>query len=128
MQTHIEHRRISDPLVRTRLVLRWVMELGVIAGLAVWGYQLGSTPVMSTVLAILVPLVGFTIWGLVDFEKVARSGETLRLIEELLLAGIAAAGFLYVGDEYLGWALIIVTVAHHSLVFISGDRLVDRDV
>lgn len=57
------------------LVVRVVMETSVVAALAYWGYQTGSSIPMQVVLGIAAPLVGFGIWGTVDFRRFGRLAE-----------------------------------------------------
>ncbi len=105
------------------LVLRAVMEAGVVAALAYWGYQTGSTTGTRILLAILAPLVGFGIWGLLDFHQFGRLAEPLRLLEELVISGMAAVALYAAGQHALGWALAGTSVAYHLLVYAQGDRL-----
>ncbi len=105
------------------LTLRATMELGVVVALAYWGYHLGwSTP---TRIAFLVgaPLVGFGIWGAVDFRGAGALAEPLRLIEELVISGLAAAGLYVAGRPELGLALAALSLVYHALVYLTGERL-----
>ncbi len=105
------------------LALRAVMEAGVVAALAYWGYQTGDSAVTRTLLAVLAPLVGFGIWGAVDFHQLGRLAEPMRLVEELLISGVAAVALYSVGRHSLGWALGLMSIAYHLLVYAQGDRL-----
>ena len=68
--------------------LRALMETGVVAGFAVWGYSVGSNIWSSLALALAVPAAGFGIWGLIDFRSAGSGAEMLRLAEELLISGL----------------------------------------
>ena len=82
------------PLVQwVNVGLRGVMELMIIAGLGYWGYTAGSTEVAKVLLAIAAPLIGFGIWGTVDFRNAGRAAEPLRLAEELVISFAAAAAW-----------------------------------
>ncbi|MGH7582736.1 MAG: DUF2568 domain-containing protein [Gemmatimonadales bacterium] len=112
-----ELRRMNG-LERVNLILRAIMELGVICGLAWWGYRVGGV-----LLAVAAPVVGFGFWGAVDFHHAGRAAEALRLIQELVISGLAAGALYVAGAHVLGYALASVSVAYHALVYIAGNRL-----
>lgn len=104
------------------LGLRGLMELGVVCGFAYWGYRTGGA-----LLAVGAPVVGFGFWGAVDFHQLGRAGEPIRLVQELVVSGLAALAFYVAGQHALGWGLAAVSVAHHALVYINGNRLLKGD-
>lgn len=106
------------PLERLNLGLRGLMELGVVCGLAYWGYRTGGA-----LLAISAPAIGFGFWGGVDFHQAGRAAEAIRLVQELTLSGLAAAGLYLGGRHALGVGLAAVSVIHHVLVYATGNRL-----
>jgi Protein of unknown function (DUF2568) len=105
------------------LVLRATMETGIVAAFAYWGYQTGQTPAIKIILAIGAPVVGFGIWGTIDFHQTGRIAEPLRLIEELIISGLAALALYMAGQPVLGWTLGVISVVYHVLVYLSGGRL-----
>ncbi len=105
------------------LILRVLMEIWVVVGFAWWGYLTGSSPTTSVVLALAAPVVGFGIWGVVDFHQLGRAAEPLRLVEELVLSGLAAVGLFAVGQRALGAGLAALSVVYHVLVYAQGARL-----
>jgi hypothetical protein len=105
------------------LVLRALMELGVVGGLAYWGVHTGDGTVAKLLLGIGAPALGFGIWGAVDFRSAGRHAELFRLLEELVISGLAALGLWVAGQEALGVALAAVSVVHHVLVYADGERL-----
>ncbi len=107
------------------LALRALMELGVVAGLATWGVDAGHGPMASTALGVVAPLVGFGVWGAVDFRNAGRLAEPLRLVEELTISVLAAAAFTAAGHAALGAALAALSVVYHALVYATGQRLLD---
>lgn len=111
------------PVAALTLGLRVLMEVGVVGGLAWWGYATGTTPGSRIVLAIGAPVVGFGIWGAVDFHRLGRAGEPLRLVEELVISGLAAAGLIVSGQAVLGIVLATVSLVYHVLVYAQGSRL-----
>jgi len=110
-------------LERLNLGLRALMELGVVCGLAYWGWHLGRSRLSRTLLAIGAPALGFGFWGAVDFRGAGAAAEWLRLAQELLVSGLAAAALYVAGAQALGWALAALSVVHHGLVYVAGGRL-----
>ena len=105
------------------LALRALMEAGIVAAFAYWGYQAGQTTGMKILFAIGAPILGFGFWGTVDFHQAGRMAESLRLIEELLISGLAAIALYVVGQHILGWAFATLSIIYHILVYLSGGRL-----
>ena len=105
------------------LVLRALMEMGIVIALAFWGYQIGKNLGMKILLGIIAPLIGFGFWGAIDFHQAGRMAEPLRLIEELVISWLAAFALFVVGQPALGWTLGLLSIVYHALVYISGGRL-----
>ncbi len=104
--------------------LRVVMELGVVGAFAVWGVRIGDGAVWSVVAGVVAPAVGFGFWGAVDFHQAGRWAEPLRLLQELVITGLAAVALAAVGLPALAWAMAVVSVVHHALVYALGTRLI----
>ena len=49
--------------------------------------------------------------------------ESLRLIEELIISGLAALALYVAGQHALGWTLGLLSIVYHTLVYVSGGRL-----
>lgn len=105
------------------LTARVVMETAVVVALSVWGYHVGSGTTVSVALAVLVPVVGFGIWGAIDFHQFGSLGEPLRLIEELAISGLAALAWFAAGWHAAAWALAALSIGYHALVYAQGERL-----
>ena len=88
-------------LQRLNLTFRALMEAGVVFGLGFWGYHTGRT-------------------------GTGALAEPLRLIEELAISGLAALALYVAGQHALGWSLATISVVHHALVYLLGDRLIKR--
>lgn len=108
------------------VAVRGLMELGIIAALGYWGYQTGNNTIAKILLGILAPVIGFGFWGLVDFHQAGRFAEPLRLCEELVISGAAAAAFYVAGQQALGWALGLISIVHHGLVYGLGETLLKQ--
>ncbi len=95
------------------------------AGLAYWGVHTGDSTAAKVALGIVAPLVGFGIWGAIDFRQAGRLAEPLRLVEELVISGLAALALYSTGLHALGIALALLSVVYHALVYLQGARLLE---
>ena len=105
------------------LGLRGTMEAGIVLAFGAWGYHLGGTSGMTVLLCIVAPLLGFGFWGLVDFRGARRFSEPLSLVPELFISGLAVWAFVAIGWRIPGCILGSMSVVHHVLVYLLGDRL-----
>lgn len=108
------------------LALRAVMEVGIVVALGYWGFGTGDSTGAKILLGIGVPLIGFGLWGLVDFRQAGSLAEPLRLIQELVISMLAAVAWYVAGQQVLGWALGAVSIVHHILVYAAGERLIKK--
>jgi hypothetical protein len=108
---------------RLNLILRVLVELGVVAGLAYWGVHAGSSTGTKVLFGIGAPALGFGFWGAVDFHRAGRLAEPARLIQELAVSGLAALAWYAAGRHGAGIALAALSVVYHALVYASGARL-----
>ena len=105
------------------LILRVTMEIGVVAGLCLWGTHTGDTTGASIALGIAAPLIGFGIWGAVDFHQAGRLAEPLRLLEELVISFAAAVALTAAGVPIAGLALAALSITYHVIVYATGQTL-----
>ncbi len=112
-------------LERLTLTLRALMEAGVVLGLAYWGVHAGEDVGGKILLGAGAPALGFGFWGAVDFRRAGRLAEPLRLMQELVVSGLAAVALYIAGQPMLGIALTALSIVYHSLVYASGARLLD---
>jgi hypothetical protein len=99
-----------------------LVETAVIAALANWGIHTGDRSAAKIMLGIGAPAAGFGLWGAVDSHR-SRLAEPLRLIEELVISGLAAVARYAAGLHVLGFALAALSVVYHALVYATGERL-----
>ncbi len=99
------------------------MELGIVAGFAYWGVQTGDGAAGKLFLGVAAPAVGFTVWGTLDFRGTGGHAELFRLVEELVISGLAALALTVSGQVAIGVGLAVVSAVHHVLVYAIGDRL-----
>ena len=114
---------MRSQLTWINLALRAVMETGIVLAFAWWGYKTGQSGGGRAALAIAAPVIGFGVWGAVDFHQAGRWAEPLRLIEELVISGLAALALYAAGQPALGIALGALSIVYHALVYMSGARL-----
>jgi hypothetical protein len=112
-----------SPASALNLTLRVATETGVVVGLAYWGVHTGETTAAKVALGVGAPMFGFGTWGALDFRWAGRRAEVLRLGEELVISGLAAAALFTAGEQTVGAALIAVSIIHHILVYVIGERL-----
>jgi Protein of unknown function (DUF2568) len=115
-----------SPLETVTLVLRVLMEVGIVAGLAYWGVQAGSGTGESILLGLATPAIAFGFWGAVDFHQAGRLAEPLRLVQELVVSGLAAVALYAAGRHAAAVALAALSVVYHALVYLSGGALLKR--
>ncbi len=99
------------------------MELGIVVALGIWGWHRGGGRGTRILLAIIAPALLFGIWGAVDFRSAGRAAEVLRLMEELIISGVASLALYTEGFALVGYALALLSIVHHALVYALGDRL-----
>ena len=90
---------------KINLALRAIMETGIVIAFAYWGYQTGQTTAVKILFAIGAPLLGFGFWGIVDFHRAGQLAEPLRLLEELIITGLAAMALYLGGQPILAWIM-----------------------
>jgi Protein of unknown function (DUF2568) len=112
-------------LSRLNLVLRGLMEAGVVVALASWGFSTGGGTGAKLLLGLGAPLIGFGFWGAVDFRGLGSLSEVLRLLQELIVSGLAAVAWYVSGRHALGAALAGVSIVHHVLTYALGERLLE---
>jgi hypothetical protein len=117
---------VNNSLTWFNVGLRGLMELGIVVGLGYWGYQAGNSLLTKVLLSIVTPLLIFGFWGAIDFHQAGRLAEPLRLLEELIISGLAAAAWYAAGQHALGWAMGLTSIVYHALVYLSGNHLLKQ--
>jgi uncharacterized protein DUF2568 len=112
---------------RVLLILRALIETGVVVALAVWGVHAGGSTATKVILGLGAPALGFGLWGAVDFHQAGRLAEPLRLAQELVLTLLAALALYAAGGHRLGVALGTLSIVYHALVYASGERLLEAN-
>jgi hypothetical protein len=81
---------------------------------------------MRILLALGAPVLFFGFWGLVDFHRAGKIAEPLRLFQELVITGIAAAALYTAGAHVFGWGLGLISIVNHALVYPLGETLLKQ--
>jgi Protein of unknown function (DUF2568) len=108
------------------LALRGIMEASIVAAFGYWGYHIGKNQTTKILFAMGAPVIGFGFWGIVDFHQAGKFSEILRLIQELIISGLAAAALFFAGQPTLGWILAALSVVHHCMVYILREKLLKK--
>ena len=94
-------------------VLRFILELAALEGLAIWGWRTGPTGV-NVVLAIAAPLAAAALWGAFVAPKARRHpGDPWRLLLEATVFGAGTLAFA--AGQLLAGALSAVQPAVKEL-------------
>jgi len=103
-------------------VLRFLLELAALAGLAVWGWRTGPTGV-NVVLAIGAPLAAAALWGAFVAPRAPRHpGDPWRLLLEVLVFGAGTLAFAAAGVGWAAVALGALAALHLAATFALGQR------
>jgi hypothetical protein len=95
---------------QANLLLALLLELGVLAALAYWGFATGATLLIKNVLGVAAPAAAMIIWAI---WGAPRSGRRLQGISYWLLRiafDAAGAIALYVANQHT-WGVIFALVA-----------------
>ena len=111
------------PMQRLLLLLRVLMEIGIVVALTFWGVHLGASTAAKIALGVVLPALGFGFWGAIDFHQAGRAAEPLRLLQELTVSLLATLAWYSTGRHGLGYALGGLSIVYHALVYAMGERL-----
>ena len=117
---------MKTKLIWVNVALRGIMEAGIVVALGIWGYHIGSSQLTKILFAVLAPAIGFGFWGAVDFHQFRKRSEAFRLIQELVISGLAAVALYLTGAHLWAWLLAMLSVIHHALVYLLGERLLKK--
>ena len=107
----------------TNVVLRALMESGIVLAFGYWGFHTGNNNIAHVLLGIFTPLIAFGVWGFVDFHNAGKLSEFYRLLQELFISLLAAIAVYLKGALVFGISLAILSLVYHALVYLNGDRI-----
>jgi hypothetical protein len=88
----------------TNLLVRFLLELWMLAAIGYWGFKTGSGVAMQLILGIGLPLLIAVFWGLFLSPKATRPLRGIsRELVELILFGSGAVAQFASGSTNLGW-------------------------
>lgn len=105
------------------LGVRFLLELCLLAALAVVGWRLGDPAVLKVALAVLLPAVAASLWGLwVAPRAKSRLADPARFAVEASLFASSSAGLALVGHPLLGGLLAAAYAVNVALGFAWHQR------
>lgn len=106
-----------DMLKGLNLLVRFLLELCMLAAVGYWGFKTHSSWLLKILFGIGLPLLIAVLWGLFVAPKATYplSGAS-RLALELLLLGSGAASLFASGKPTLGWTYVIVLLVNEVLL------------
>lgn len=95
------------------LLLRFLLELAALAGLAFWGWTAGHSLAGQVILAIVTPLAATWLWGLYAAPASEHRLDGLaRLAVEWLVFGGAAVATVVSGQPWVALAFVVVAAGN----------------
>jgi hypothetical protein len=108
-----------DILKGSNLLVRFLLELCMLAAIGYWGFKTGSGMAMKLILGIGLPLLIAVVWGLFLSPKAIRPLRSIsRELVELILFGSGAVALFGSGGTNLGWMYTAVLVVHKILMIV----------
>jgi hypothetical protein len=105
------------------LILRFLLELSMLAALAYWGFNASQDTFVSLLLGLLAPFVAILLWWVFVAPKARqRLSDPERLFVEIILFAAAALGLLAAGQPILGLVFSVLVAVNLGLMFVFGQR------
>lgn len=105
------------------LVVRFVLELGMLAAFAYWGFTATDATALNIVLGIAAPVLAAIVWG--TFLAPRRRTDLpipARVVIELVVFGLAAVALLAAGQPTWAIVVAVVAVAQRAALSALGDH------
>lgn len=101
-------------------IVRFLLELCVLAALAYWGWRIGGSTAGRIGLAVGAPLLIAVIWGVYGAPESPRSLRGVpRLLLEAAIFGGAAIALAAVGQIALAVVLAVLVVADQAVLMVT---------
>lgn len=103
----------------SNLLVRFLLELGMLAAIGYWGFRTGSGAAMKVILGIGLPLLIAIVWGLFLSPKAAHPLKGIsRELLELALFGSGAVALFASNLPVLGWVYTVLLILNKILLVI----------
>jgi hypothetical protein len=114
-------RDILTAMASANLALRFLLEVGVLAALGLWGFHTGRGPITAAGLGIGAPLLAAVVWGTFGAPgaTVSTPGPAHLLLETAVF-GSAAAALATAEHPALAWVFASAVVINRVLMFAWG--------
>jgi hypothetical protein len=108
-----------DVLKGSNLLVRFLLELCMLAAIGYWGFRTGSGVAMKIILGIGLPLLIAVVWGLFLSPKASHPVRGIsRELLELILFGSGAVALFASGVAHLGGLYTVILVVNKLLLFL----------
>ena len=108
-------------LKNANLGLAFLLELGVLAALAFWGFSTGSGVLAKIVLGIGFPALAIVVWALFGSPQATwHLNGIWRLLLQIVFFGSAAVALYGAGQRVLGVVFALLFVLNTILVYVWG--------
>ena len=102
--------------------LRFLLELGMLAALAYWGFS-EHVGAVQWILGLGAPGLAALVWGAFVAPKASHPTlDPVRLLIELAVFGSGVAALLASGQTALGLVFAALVIVHLALTFVFGQR------
>ena len=110
-----------DILKTLNLLLRFLLELCMLAAAGYWGFKTGNATIAKLALGIGAPLVAAVVWGtFVSPRAPVELPAVLVVVLQTLVFGSAAAGLAATGHRTLALVFVVVVVINAVLIYVWG--------
>jgi quinol-cytochrome oxidoreductase complex cytochrome b subunit len=101
------------------LGIAFLLELCMLAALAYWGFQTGSSLPVKIVLGLGAPLIAILVWGrfLAPRSTTRLTGASYLVLKSVIF-GLAAIGLATVGQVTLTVIFVVVSIVNQVLMFV----------
>lgn len=99
------------------LLIRFLLELCMLAAVGYWGFKTHSTWAMKIILGVGLPILIALLWGLFIAPRAIYPLTGISyLVVELILLGSGALALFTSGQPKLGWAYVVILVLNTVLI------------
>src|SRR5689334_9530821 len=119
----LAHER-STPMAiaqSANLLVRFLLELGMLGSLGYWGFQTSNGLLVRIVLGLGAPLVAAVVWGTFVSPKAAIPlSAPMWILVQVAIFGTAMAALAASGRPSLAWALGVAATVNGVLMYLLG--------